>query len=135
MSLETTGNLDQEALVQQIKSEIMADETFIQKKLSDDNMPTVKLDMAETSTSQTQVLPFPKTVILEALDKADESQSWIKRTLNKNITVQSEDNPRYLVELIEMDLTAKKYSDALTKFDKLPAVSYTHLTLPTICSV
>ena len=30
MSLETKGNLDQEALVQQIKSEIMADETFIQ---------------------------------------------------------------------------------------------------------
>ena len=123
MSLETKGNLDQEALVQQIKSEIMADETFLQKKLSDDKIPTVKLDVAETSTSQTQVLPFPKTTILEALDKADESQSWIKRTLNKNITVQSEDNPRYLVELIEMDLTAEKYSDALTKFDKLPEIA------------
>ena len=123
MSLETKGNLDQEALVQQIKSDIMADETFLQKKLSDDNMPIVKEDVAETSTSQTQTLPFPKTVILEALDRADESQSWIKRTLNKNITVQSEDNPRYLVELIEMDLTAEKYSDALTKFDKLPEIA------------
>ena len=45
------------------------------------------------------------------------------RDRNKNITVQSEDNPRYLVELIEMDLTAEKYSDALTKFDKLPEIA------------
>jgi len=123
MSLETDGNLSQESLVQKIKSEIIADETFLQKTISDENMPTTKLEIAETSISQIQFLPFPKTKILEALDKADKSQSWIKRTLNKNITVQSEDNPRYLVELIEMDLTAEKYSEALTKFDKLPEIA------------
>lgn len=62
---------------------------------------------------------FPKADILAALSEADQS-GWLKRTLNKRITVQSEDNPRYLVKLIEIDLEAGHIYEALKKFDKLP---------------
>ena len=66
---------------------------------------------------------FPKADILKALDEADASLGWVKRTINRNITVQTEDNPRYLVELIEVDLKAKDYSKAVAKFDKLPELA------------
>jgi len=63
---------------------------------------------------------FPKAEILAALDEQDKSKGWLKRTIDKNIFVQSEDNPRYLVELIEADITAGDIAAALAKFDKLP---------------
>jgi len=71
----------------------------------------------------TELPPFPKAKILQALDKFDSSKSWIKRTLDKNITVQSEDNPRYLVELIEIDLSEGNLTEALSKYDKLPSIA------------
>lgn len=65
-------------------------------------------------------IPFPKANILGVLDKADSSQGWLKRSLNKHISVQSEDNPRYLVELIVENIEAGKLDAAIAAFDKLP---------------
>lgn len=104
---------DREALLMDLKSNLETDESFGVGK-------TVSLQSSSADLVVPDVLPtFPKAAILVALSEADQS-SWLKRTLNKRITVQSEDNPRYLVKLIETDLEAGHISDALIKFDKLP---------------
>ena len=120
---------DREALIAQLKTEILADETFLQTltpiaEASNPNAAVIDKSASDETLPRGSVLPpFPKASILRALDEADASLGWVKRTLNKNITVQSEDNPRYLVELIEMDLKSKDYSEALAKFDKLPELA------------
>lgn len=121
---------DRETFLAQLKSEILADETFLQTLTPPAETANIKAVVADKSGIGTTlpvgtVPPFPKLSILKALDEADASLGWVQRTLNKNITVQSEDNPRYLVELIEMDLKSKDYSEALAKFDKLPELAKT----------
>lgn len=66
------------------------------------------------------IIPFPKAKILAALDDADKSQGWLKRSLKKHISVQSEDNPRYLVELVSENVEAENLDAAIAAFDKLP---------------
>ena len=74
-----------------------------------------------TSIEPEILLPFPKAKVLAALDEADKSKGWFKRAMSKHISVQSEDNPRYLVELIEADIVNENLDAALEKFDKLPS--------------
>jgi len=118
LSSESSSEVDEKALLSQLKSDILTDETFLEK-LRPIEMAENK-QIVQTPIFKTNRLPFPKTTILKALDEIDPSESWLTRTLNKHITVQSEDNPRYLVELIELDLKAEDFSGALAKFDKLP---------------
>lgn len=115
---KTIQEADRKALLMELKTELIADEALAET----DAAPRRVLSAA--TGLPMPMLPadfpaFPKAAILDAVSDADQS-GWFKRTLNKRITVQSEDNPRYLVELIETDLDAGNIADALTKFDKLP---------------
>jgi len=120
-------------LLADMKAELAADDTFLQnlgsfqQETSSGSTPTSSPDSTSTTLKPMEtakVLPsFPKREILSALDKSDSSKSWIKRTLDKNITVQSEDNPRYLVELIEIDLKNGNLEGAMAKYDKLPSIA------------
>ena len=65
--------------------------------------------------------PFPETAILAALESSQPSGGWLKRSLKKHISVQSDDNPHYLVELIVQSIEDGNVEAALTAFDKLPA--------------
>lgn len=77
---------------------------------------------AAAPISQTlAVTPFPKAKILAVLDKSDRSKGWLKRSLNKHISVQSEDNPRYLVEVAVENIEAGNLEGAIAVFDKLPS--------------
>ena len=66
-------------------------------------------------------IAFPEAKVLAALDKAEDSQGWLKKSLSKHISVQSEDNPRYLVELVIKNIEAGNFDAAIAAFDKLPA--------------
>ena len=85
-------------------------------------VPIETPNVAAVPTAQTtSIIPFPKAKILAAIDKADRSQGWLKRSLKKHISVQSEDNPRYLVELAGQNIEAGNLDAAIAAFDKLPA--------------
>jgi hypothetical protein len=78
----------------------------------------------ETAVIEPQAIaniPFPEAKILAALNKAEASQGWLKKSLNKHISVQSEDNPRFLVELVTKNIEAENFDAAIAAFDKLPA--------------
>ncbi|MEP3890038.1 MAG: hypothetical protein ABJN69_06190 [Hellea sp.] len=66
-------------------------------------------------------IAFPEAKILAVLDKAEASQGWLKKSLNKHISVQSEGNPRFLVELVIKNIEAENFDAAIAAFDKLPA--------------
>lgn len=66
-------------------------------------------------------IAFPEAKVLAALDKVETSQGWLKRSLSKHISVQSEENPRFLVELVIKNIEAGNINAAITAFDKLPA--------------
>ncbi len=66
-------------------------------------------------------VPFPEAAILARLETSQPSGSWLKRSLKKHISVQSDDNPHYLVELIVQNIEDGNIEAALTAFDKLPA--------------
>lgn len=119
--ISTFPKYDEDALIAKVKSNLLADATFGKNKMrdvkpeSDDNLPVDDIN------TPAQPLPeFPAQAILSALDETQTSGNWLKKTINKRITVQSDDNPRYLVELIQLDLNEKNYSGAVVKFDKLP---------------
>jgi len=89
----------------------------------------IRLEDARTRSTQTAAIPaikmpstidFPKASILAALEAGEPSAGWLQKTLKKHISVQSENNPHYLVELIEADIENSDMSAAITKFDKLP---------------
>jgi len=44
----------------------------------------------------------------------------LKRSLKKHISVQSDDNPHYLLELIVQSVEDGNIETAITAFDKLP---------------
>ena len=117
--LSNLEKYDDAALITKVKSNLLADETFRKNRM-------VKAEVGENLIAReinTPALPlpeFPAQAILLALDETQISGNWLKKTINKRITVQSDDNPRYLVELIQLDLNEKNYSGAVVKFDKLP---------------
>lgn len=117
--ISTLPKYDEEALIAKVKSNLLADETFGENKMRD--VKAEAGDNLEADETITSALPeFPAQAILSALDEMQTSGNWLKKTINKRITVQSDDNPRYLVELIQLDLNEKNYSGAVVKFDKLP---------------
>jgi len=65
--------------------------------------------------------PFPEATVLAALETSEPSGGWLKRSLKKHISVQSDENPHYLVELIVQNMEDGNIEAALTAFDKLPA--------------
>ena len=71
-------------------------------------------------TPPTVVLPFPEDKIRGAIERMSPPKSWLDRTLKKHISVQSEDNPVYLLETILKNLEAGETQAAITAFDKLP---------------
>jgi len=74
-----------------------------------------------TATSQPNLTPaFPEDAIRAAIDDVQGSEGWLKRSLKKHISVQSEDNPAFLLETILEALEASDIETALTAFDKLP---------------
>lgn len=65
--------------------------------------------------------PFPEAAVLAALETSEPSGGWLKRSLKKHISVQSDENPHYLVELIVQNMEDGNIEAALAAFDKLPA--------------
>ena len=63
---------------------------------------------------------FPETELIAAIEGLAKPQGWAQRTLNKHISVQSEDDPRSLVAGIKTDLDEGDIQSALAKFDRLP---------------
>lgn len=82
---------------------------------------TLRAPEALTAPKAEVNIAFPEAEILAVLDKAEETQGWLKKSLNKHISVQSEDNPRYLVELVVKNIETKNIDAAIAAFDKLPA--------------
>ena len=71
-------------------------------------------------TGPTLMPPFPEDKIRGAIERTSPPKSWLDRTLKKHISVQSEDNPAYLLETVLKNLEAGEVQAALTAFDKLP---------------
>ena len=65
-------------------------------------------------------VPFPEAAILATLETSQSSGSWLKRSLKKHISVQSDDNPHYLLEVIVQNIEDGNIEAALSAFDKLP---------------
>ena len=83
--------------------------------------PISSANIAPAPSRAAITLPFPKAAILKALESSEPAGGWLKRSLKKHISVQSEDNPQYLVELIVQNIEEENIEAALTAFDKLPA--------------
>jgi len=66
-------------------------------------------------------VPFPEAAVLAALETSQPSGGWLKRSLKKHISVQSDNNPHYLVELVVQNIEDGNIEGALMVFDKLPA--------------
>ena len=89
-------------------------------------LETRPVPRAPVSTLSVQSLrrvpePFPEAAILAAIKASEPSDGWLKRSLKKHISVQSDDNPLYLVELITQNIKDRNIEAALAAFDKLPA--------------
>jgi len=80
----------------------------------------VPLDVTPAITAITSPDPFPEAAILAALEASQPSGGWLKRSLKKHISVQSDDNPHYLLELIVQSVEDGNIETAITAFDKLP---------------
>lgn len=79
------------------------------------------LKTAPTLSAINAADPFPEAAILAALESTQPSGGWLKRSLKKHISVQSDDNPHYLVELIVQNIEDENFEAAVAAFDKLPA--------------
>jgi len=64
-----------------------------------ENRPAAMMPVNVTpaSTAIASPDPFPEAAILAALEASQPSGGWLKRSLKKHISVQSDDNPHYLV--------------------------------------
>lgn len=119
-SLETIGTSDEtRELIQDLYERVAEWEI----KLEDVQRKPEPAKILPSET--TEAIDFPKAAILAALDSEKPAGGWLKRTLNKHISVQSEDNPRYVVELIETDIANGDMASAVMKFDKLPEAART----------
>ena len=74
-----------------------------------------------TTDSTNLISDFPKADILTAIENIERSKNWVKRILNKHISVRSEDDPRNLVEAIIAHLDTGDIDGAIEKFDQLPS--------------
>ena len=83
--------------------------------------PIAPRPAAAASPQSTIDIPFPSAEVLAALDKAEASQGWLKKSLKKHISVQSDDNPRFLLESVVQNIEAGNKDAAIAAFDKLPA--------------
>lgn len=61
---------------------------------------------------------FPSEAILASLEKPE---GWLQKSLKKHISVQSDENPHYLVELINRHIDAGNVEAAIAAYEKLPA--------------
>ena len=84
-------------------------------------VPTAPVATVSVQSPNSVSEPFPKTAVLAAIEASEPSGGWLQRSLKKHISVQSDDNPRYLVELIVQNIKDKNIEAALAAFDKLPA--------------
>lgn len=84
-------------------------------------VPTAPVATVSVQSPKSVSEPFPKTAVLAAIEASEPSGGWLQRSLKKHISVQSDDNPRYLVELIVQNIKDKNIEAALAAFDKLPA--------------
>jgi len=83
-----------------------------------ENRP-VPIAVTRVATSMpTLEMSFPSEAVLAVLEKPE---GWLKKSLKKHISVQSDDNPQYLVELINKNIEVGDLEAALAAFDKLPA--------------
>ena len=86
-----------------------------------ENRPEVIVPITpQISEPQTRVAAFPEDIVLVVIDRLEGSEGWLKKSLKKHISVQSDDNPRYLLEQITGAIEAGNMEAALTAFDKLP---------------
>ena len=76
------------------------------------------LNIAEPVILFKDPVEFPTKAVLASLPKPE---GWLERSLKKHISVQSDDNPRYLVEVINKNLSDGNVDAAIAAFDKLPA--------------
>lgn len=83
--------------------------------------PVTPADIAPAQSKEASSMPFPEAAILKTIESSEPAGGWLKRSLKKHISVQSEDNPQYLVELIVQNVEDGNIEAALTAFDKLPA--------------
>jgi len=89
-----------------------------------ENRPVAIAPLVNAGSSPSAVSsapPFPEAAIFAALEALEPSGGWLKRSLKKHISVQSDDNPHYLVELIVENVEDGNIEAALAAFDKLPA--------------
>lgn len=63
-------------------------------------------------------IEFPGEAILARLEKPE---GWLQKSLKKHISVQSDENPRYLVDLINTHIDAGNIEAAIAAYEKLPA--------------
>ena len=99
-------------------------ETDILKRLDElESRPQAVVTAPSTvamSSAPREIMPFPEDKIRQAIDRASPEKGWLNRTLKKHISVQSEDNPRYLLETILEKIEAGDIEAAIAAFDKLP---------------
>jgi len=76
--------------------------------------------LARLEALQSEGSEAPEDKIRGAIERTSPPKSWLDRTLKKHISVQSEDNPAYLLETVLKNLEAGEVQAALTAFDKLP---------------
>ena len=99
----------------------LSDITARIKALETRPAPVTSANAALAKSMETSPMPFPEAAILKTLESSQPAGGWLKRSLKKHISVQSEDNPQYLVELIVQNIEEENIEAALTAFDKLPA--------------
>ncbi len=71
--------------------------------------------------AKADIPPFPKEVLLAALNEQDKTKSWIKRKISQNVIVHSDDNPRFLIKRIIENISSGDMEMAVHNFDKLPS--------------
>ncbi|GGX72402.1 hypothetical protein GCM10011309_23420 [Litorimonas cladophorae] len=66
------------------------------------------------------VLAFPKEALLKAVE-ANAEGGFVKKTLSRHVRVKDDDNPRTLIDQIEVDISEGRLDAAANKFERLPA--------------
>jgi hypothetical protein len=112
--LETLNEEGSEALD---LSDILARLEALETRL----VPTAPVATVSIQSPKSVSEPFPRAAILAAIEASEPSGGWLQRSLKKHISVQSDDNPHYLVELIIQNIKDRNIGTALAAFDKLPA--------------
>jgi len=75
---------------------------------------------AASVSDRIEPISFPNEAVLQTFEAP---KGWLKKSLKKHISVQSDNNPHYLVELINKNIEAGDLNAAIAAFDKLPSES------------